>query len=139
MAKSTAKGKSKGPAQSLAQSVSAQAGPVGATSSITRDEIYHRLEYYFHAGNSPTGPHVISPAAPIGPLLKNLGLSDLFININRQSGVFVPAWNSPLFHGVQFPWDSLPPTVIGIKDVRVFGDLIESAVDSYRHFGWQVT
>jgi hypothetical protein len=66
-------------------------------------------------------------------------LADLYININRQSSVYVPAWKSALFNGVKFPWDSLPKVVVGIKDIKTFLDLIDCAVASHRHFGWQVT
>jgi hypothetical protein len=110
-----------------------------AMSTISRDEIYHRLEWYFHASHDPHGPHVIPPAAPIGPFLKNLTLADLYININKQSSTYVPAWNSALFNGVQFPWDSVPGVFTGIRDLKTFGDLINCAVASYNHFGWQVT
>jgi hypothetical protein len=108
-------------------------------STISRDEIYHRLEWYFNASHNPMGPHVIAETAPIGPFLQNLTPADLFVNINKASTVYVPAWSSPLFNGVQFPWDSLPGVVIGIKDVKTFGNLIDSGAASYRHFGWQVT
>lgn len=108
-------------------------------STIGRDEIYHRLEWYFHASHDPNGPHVIPPTAPIGAFLKNLTLADLYININKQSSVYVPAWNSALFNGVQFPWDSLAGVVVGVKDLKTFRDLIDCAVASYRHFGWHVT
>jgi hypothetical protein len=108
-------------------------------STISRDEIYHRLEWYLKASHDPNGTHVIPPAAPIGPFLQSLTLADLFVNINKASSVYVPAWKSPLFNGVQFPWDSLAGVVTGIKDVQTFGDLLDCAAASYGHAGWQVT
>gem|GEM_PF-4838355 len=107
-------------------------------STITRDEIYHRLEWYFDRAHNPNGVHMISPGAPISALLRNLTLANLYENINRISPIFTPAWNSALFHGVRIPWVSQPPTAIGIQDVRSFGDLINSVVLSYQHFGWRV-
>jgi hypothetical protein len=106
--------------------------------SITRDEIYHRLEWYFHASNDPQGPHTIAPTAPMSALLHGLSLSDLYININKASQTFVPAWNSTLFHGVQIPWISAPSGAIGIKDIKTFGDLINCLVGAYSHAGWKV-
>jgi hypothetical protein len=138
--------KSKGvapPATLPAGSVATSTLPVkfkGASmSTISRDEIYHRLEWYFRASHDPQGPHVIPPAAPIGPFLNNLTPSDLWVNMNKQSSVYVPAWRSALFNGVQFPLVSVPNVVTGIADVKTFGDLIDCAVASYTHFGWQVT
>ena len=107
--------------------------------TISRNEIYHRLEWYFDKGHDPHGKHTIPPATPITSLLHNLGLEDLYVNLSRASQMYVPAWNSQLFHGVAIPWISQLGAAIGIKDVKSMGDLINSFVLSYRHAGWQVT
>jgi hypothetical protein len=62
----------------------------------------------------------------------------LYVNINKASQTFVPAWNSTLFHGVQIPWVSAPNGVVGIQDIKTFGDLIDCVVGAYRHAGWKV-
>lgn len=107
--------------------------------TISRDEIYHRLEWYFDKSHDPHGPHTIPPATLITTLLHNLGLEDLYVNLSRASQMYVPAWNSQLFHGVAIPWISEAGVAIGIKDVKTMGDLINSFVLSYKHAGWQVT
>lgn len=134
----------KGKPASKMVTISAMASFTGtAQQSITRNEIYHRLEWYFDARHDPTGPHTIDPTAPIeaffGGLDGNTGREVLYFNINKASRTYVPAWASPLFHAVQIPWESLPPVALGIKDVKTFGDLIQSLVLSYRHLGWIVT
>ncbi|MEK9284579.1 MULTISPECIES: hypothetical protein [unclassified Bradyrhizobium] len=112
----------------------------GTTSrTISRDEIYHRLEWYFDKSHDPHGPHTIPSATPISALLHNLGLEDLYVNLCKASQMYVPAWNSQLFHGVAIPWISKAGIAIGIKDVKTMGDLINSFVLSYKHAGWQVT
>ena len=107
--------------------------------TITRDEIYHRLEWYFNASHDPQGPHTIAPTAPMSALLHGLSLSDLYVNINKASQTFYPAWNSTLFHGVQIPWISMPNGALGVKDIKTFGDLINCVVGAYGHAGWKVT
>lgn len=106
--------------------------------TISRDEIYHRLEWYFDRSHDPHGPHTIPPATVITALLHNLGLEDLYVNINRVSQTYIPAWNSQLFHGVLIPWISKPNVAIGIKDIKTMGDLINCLVLSYKHAGWHV-
>src|ERR1022692_3939219 len=111
----------------------------GATpQSISRDEIYHRLEWYLNVSHDPTGPHLIPPGASITPFLKNITLTTFWQNINNHSSLYVPAWQSPLFNGVKFPLNS-GPGAVGILNVKTMEDLIECAVDSYKHAGWQVT
>lgn len=107
--------------------------------TISRDEIYHRLEWYFNASHDPYGRHTIAPSAPITKLLHGTTLEDLYININKASQTYYPAWSSTLFNGVQIPWISLPNVAIGIKDIKTFGDLINCLVLSYKHAGWNVT
>jgi hypothetical protein len=107
--------------------------------SISREEIYHRLEWYFEKSHDPHGQHSIAPTAPISALLHGLSLSDLYVNINKASQTYYPAWTSLLFHGVQIPWISAPDSAIGIKDIKTFGDLVNCLVLSYRHAGWQVS
>lgn len=67
------------------------------------------------------------------------GRQVLWVNVNKISATYIPAWRSALFHGVQFPWQSQPPVAIGIRDIQTLGNLIDSAVLTYRHFGWRVT
>jgi hypothetical protein len=106
--------------------------------TISRDEIYHRLEWYFDRSHNPHGPHSIPPGTSIGLLLHNLGLQDLYVNINRASQMYVPAWGSMLFNGVIIPWISAPGVAIGVKDVKTLDDLINCLVLSYQHAGWNV-
>lgn len=73
------------------------------------------------------------------PMDPATGRQVLWVNINKISSTYIPAWRSALFHGVQFPWPSEAPNAIGIRDIRTFGNLIDSAVLTYRHFGWRVT
>ena len=107
--------------------------------TISRDEIYHRLEWYFDKSHDPNGPHTIAPTAQISALLHGLALSDLYVNINKASQTYYPAWQSTLFHGVQIPWISAPSGSIGIKDIKIFGDLINCLVGAFGHAGWKVT
>jgi hypothetical protein len=107
--------------------------------TISRDEIYHRLEWYFDRSHDPHGMHTIPSNTPIASLLHNLGLQDLYVNINRASQTYIPGWNSQLFHGVVIPWISAPKVAIGIQDVKTMGDLINCLVMSYQHAGWRVT
>ena len=104
---------------------------------ISRDEIYHRLEWYFKASHDPEGPHVILPTAPIGQL-QTVTLPVLFTNINKASSTYVPAWDSTLFNGVHFPFNSTEGSP-GIADVQTFGDLINCAAAAYANAGWDVT
>jgi hypothetical protein len=110
--------------------------------SITRDEIYHRLEWYFDQRHDPRRGHGIDPNSPIDGFFQGMdgatGRQVLWVNLNRISATFSPAWQSALFHGIQFPWTSKPPTAIGLRDIQTFGNLIDSAVLTYRHFGWNV-
>ena len=106
--------------------------------TISRDEIYHRLEWYFDRSHDPHGPHTIPPKTAITALLHNLGLQELWVNINRASQTYIPAWTSQLFHGVVIPWLSEPKVALGIKDVKTMGDLINCLVMSYQHAGWKV-
>lgn len=110
-----------------------------AARSISREEIYHRLNWYFDPGHNPVGPFTIAPNVPISALLHNLGLADLFVNINRASDTFMPAWNSQLFHGVDIPYVSAVPGGIGIQDIKTFGDLVTCTVAAYKSAGWTVT
>jgi hypothetical protein len=111
--------------------------------SISRDEIYHRLEWYFDHSHNPQGKHTIDPNTPIDSFFQGMdpatGRQVLWVNINKISPTYIPAWRSALFHGVQFPWISQSPIAIGIRDIQSFGNLIEAAVLTYRHFGWSVT
>lgn len=111
--------------------------------SITRDEIYHRLEWYFDHSHDPRRGHSIDPNSAIEAFFQGMdpatGRQVLWVNINKISSTYIPAWRSALFHGVQFPWPSEAPNAIGIRDIRTFGNLIDSAVLTYRHFGWRVT
>lgn len=107
--------------------------------TISRDEIYHRLEWYFDKSHDPHGVHTIPPGTAIGLLLRGLGLSDLYVNLTRASQTFIPAWNSLLFHGVHIPWVSQPGVAKGVQDVKTMGDLIDCLVLSYQHAGWHVT
>lgn len=117
-------------------------GPDGFTATlpgtISRDEIYHRLEWYFDSSHNPHGPHSIPPGTSISLLLHNLGLQDLYVNINRVSQTYIPAWTSLLFNGVVIPWISAPGVAIGIQDVKTMDDLINCLVLSYQHAGWHV-
>lgn len=110
--------------------------------TITESEIYHRLEWYFDQRHDPTKGHSIDPNTPIEKFFHNMdpatGRQVLWVNLNKASPTYFPAWRSALFHGIRFPWISEKPAAIGIRDVQNFGDLIDSAVLSYRHFGWQV-
>ncbi|MBB4398542.1 hypothetical protein [Bradyrhizobium sp. ERR14] len=110
---------------------------------ISRDEIYHRLEWYFDHSHNPRGPHTIDPNSPIDAFFQGMdpatGRKILWVNINKISPTYVPAWRSALFHGVQFPWTSKPDVAIGLRDIQSFGNLIDSAVLTYEHFGWRVS
>jgi hypothetical protein len=110
---------------------------------ILRDEIYHRLEWYFDHSHDPRGPHTIDPNTPIDAFFQGMDPSTarkvLWVNINKISPTYIPAWRSPLFHGVQFPWESAPKVAIGIRDLQSFGNLIDSAVLTYEHVGWRVS
>jgi hypothetical protein len=106
--------------------------------TISKDEIYHRLEWYFDRSHDPHGVHTIPPGTPIGSFLHNLGLQDLYVNINRASQTYMPAWTSMLFNGVIIPWISQAGVAIGIQDVKTLGDLIDCLVLSYQHAGWRV-
>jgi hypothetical protein len=110
---------------------------------IARDEIYHRLEWYFDHSHDPRGPHTIDPNTPLDAFFQGMDSGTarqvLWVNINKISSTYIPAWHSALFHGVQFPWISSPPIAIGIRDVQTFENLIESAVLTYQHFGWRVS
>lgn len=136
----TKKTKKKAGKRERAQNISLEAVGVGA---ISQDEIYHRLEWYFDHTHNPTRGHSIDPNTPIDSFFQGMdpatGRQVLWVNINKISPTYIPAWRSPLFHGVQFPWESLPPGAIGIRDIQSFGNLIDSAVLTYRHFGWRVT
>jgi len=114
-----------------------------ASAYITRDEIYHRLEWYFDQSHNPHAPHVIEPNMPIDLFFHGMDSATarkvLFVNINKISSTYVPAWRSALFHGVQFPWASRPDVAIGHRDIQSFGNLIDSAVLAYEYFGWHVT
>jgi hypothetical protein len=111
--------------------------------TIARDEIYHRLEWYFNVRHDPTSPHQIDPATPIELFFENMAPATvryvLHTNFNRNSGNYVPAWRSALFHGVQIPWASQPPVAVGVRDVRTFSDLITCVALAYTHVGWNVT
>jgi hypothetical protein len=106
-------------------------------STISEDEIYHRLEWFFESSHNPHGPHTIPPDTAIGLLLKNLSLEDLYNALTRASQIYVPAWTSMLFHGVAIPWVS-GTGAVGVRDVKTFGDLIRCLVLSYKHAGWKV-
>lgn len=110
---------------------------------ISRDEIYHRLEWYFDHSHNPRGPHTIDPNTPIEAFFQGMdpatGRKVLWVNINKISPTYVPAWRSALFHGVQFPWTSKPDVAVGLQDIQSFGNLIDSAVLTYEHFGWRVS
>lgn len=107
--------------------------------SIKRNEIYHRLEWFFDKSHNPAGQHKIPPAVPIALLWRNLPLESLCVSMNQQTAI-IPAWNSPLFHNVPIPWVSGPtPGAIGIRDVKNFGDLIDCVVSAYGVAGWNVT
>ncbi len=109
------------------------------TRSITRNEIYHRLEWFFDRHHDPSGKHTIPPAAPIAGLWRNLPLESLCVSMNQQVAV-IPAWNSPLFHNVPIPWVSgTIPGSIGVKDVKNFGDLVDCVVFAYSVAGWNVS
>ncbi|MBB5052783.1 hypothetical protein HNQ36_002757 [Afipia massiliensis] len=114
-----------------------------AAGSITEDEIYHRLEWFFDPRHDPAKGHSIDPNTPIEKFFQNMdpstGRTVLWVNINKASPTYFPAWRSALFHGVQFPWTSQKPIAIGIRDIQNFGKLIDSAVLSYQHVGWQVS
>ncbi|MDH2399223.1 hypothetical protein ABIB85_007514 [Bradyrhizobium sp. JR1.5] len=130
------------PAKKQGSTMSANfAGMAG--SFISRDEIYHRLEWYFDHSHNPKGPHTIDPNTPIDAFFENMdpstGRKVLWVNINKISPTFVPAWKSALFHGVQFPWLSKKDVAIGLRDIQSFGNLIDSAVLTYEHFGWHVS
>jgi len=136
-----AKSKSKPTGSSQAESALASfSGTMPQT--ISRDEIYHRLEWYFDKSHDPLGPHTINPSTPIEAFFAGLdpvtGRQVLWSNINKASSIYFHAWNSALFHGVQVPWPSSPPIAIGIKDIKTFGDLINAYVLAYTHFGWHV-
>lgn len=110
---------------------------------ISRDEIYHRLEWYFDHSHDPRGPHTIDPNTPIDAFFQGMDSATarqvLWVNINKISPTYIPAWRSPLFHGVQFPWQSVAGVSIGIRDLQTFGNLIDSTVLTYQHFGWRVS
>jgi hypothetical protein len=98
--------------------------------SISRDEIYYRLEWIFTNQYNPTAPHVIAPSAPIGSLLKNLTLEELWEKLDQVS--------PQAFHGITIPWLSNSNNP-GVKDVKFFGDLINCMVAAYKQAGWTVT
>jgi hypothetical protein len=127
------------PRQPRSAAPATEAGFAGSIAqTISRNEIYHRLEWYFDRSHDPHGPHTIPPSTKVTNLLNNLSLADLYVNINKVSQTYIPAWNSMLFHGVTIPWVSKPNVAIGIKDVKTMGDLIDSLVLSYQHAGWKV-
>lgn len=124
-----------GGAAALAARLAANEAFSGTIShTISRDEIYHRLEWYFDKSHDPNGVHMIPPGTAIGSLFRGIGLSDLYINISRAAQLFIPAWNSPLFNGVHIRWES--PN--GFKDVKNMGNLIECLVSSYKLAGWLI-
>jgi hypothetical protein len=105
-------------------------GTLPATTS--RDEIYHRLEWYFDMSHNPHGPHTIPPGTAIGSLLHGVTLADLYIHMQRASQTYIPAWSSMLFNGVLIPWTG------GVQDVRSMDDLINCMVRAYKSSGWRV-
>jgi hypothetical protein len=133
--------KAKKSAEPGAGNVSAFTATAGGL--ISRDEIYHRLEWYFDHSHDPQRGHTIDPNTPIDSFFQGMdpatGRQVLWVNINKISPTYIPAWRSALFHGVQFPWISQPPIAIGIRDIQSLGNLIDSAVLTYQHFGWRVT
>jgi hypothetical protein len=113
-----------------------------ASARITRDEIYHRLEWFFDPRHNPAGPHRIPPSVPLEKFSSGVDPSTaremLWASLKRASSTYTPAWRSPLFHGVQLPWESTPP-LQGVRDAKVFGDLITRYAQAYMHAGWSVT
>jgi hypothetical protein len=102
-----------------------------AGASVSRDEIYYRLEWVFTNKYDPSSPHVIAPIAQISALLKHLTLEDLWEKLDRVS--------PQAFHGITIPWLSNAPNYPGVKDVKTFGDLINVIVGAYRKAGWTVS
>jgi hypothetical protein len=100
--------------------------------TTSRDEIYHRLEWYFDKSHDPHGLHTIPPGTSIGLLLHGLTLQDLYINMQRASQTYIPAWSSMLFNGVVIPWTG------GIEGVKSMDDLIDCLVRCYQSAGWHV-
>ena len=135
--------KKRGAAKRKPTRASASALPARFTGAvpgtITRDEIYHRLEWFFDASHNPRGPHRINPNTPIGRFFSgadpSTGRQILWNSLNQASQQFFPAWNSRLFHGVLVPWASQLPAAIGIRDVQEFGGLINAFVLAYTHAG----
>ena len=100
--------------------------------TTSRDEIYHRLEWYFDKSHNPHGLHTIKSDTSIGLLLHGLTLQDLYVNMQRASQTYIPAWSSMLFNGVLIPWTG------GIEGVKSMDDLINCLVRSYQSAGWRV-
>jgi hypothetical protein len=133
--------KAKKPAKAGAANVSAFTATGGG--SISQDEIYHRLEWYFDHSHDPQRGHTIDPNTPIDSFFQGVdparGRQVLWVNINKISPTYIPAWRSALFHGVDFPWPSHSEITIGIRDIQSFGNLIDAAVRNYTQSGWNVT
>ena len=123
--------KAKTPAVSAA--LSGSNGFTGALpGTISRDEISHRLEWYFDKSHNPHGPHSIPPGTSIGLLLHGLTLQDLYVNMQRASQTYIPAWTSMLFNGVLIQWTG------GVEGVKSMDDLIDCMVRCYQSAGWRV-
>lgn len=109
---------------------------------ISRNEIYHRLEWFFIPAHNPAGPHRINPNAPIEQFFNGMdplsGRGNLWVRLNKASQTFIPAWNSQLFHGIQLPWESRKDVSIGIRDVKKFGDLLRAYEYGYIYAGYAV-
>jgi hypothetical protein len=107
--------------------------------TISRDEIYHRVEWYFDRNHSPQGPHQIPPNVAMSLLLRNVTMQTFYVNLCRAGQTFFPAWGSMLLHGVAIPWVASAPGIPGISNCTVFGDVVVCICASYGHAGWRVT
>ncbi|RTL49158.1 MAG: hypothetical protein EKK40_15840 [Bradyrhizobiaceae bacterium] len=103
----------------------------GIAPHTSRREIYYRLEWYFLGEYLPNKVHRIDPAAPISSLLRGIGLADLCYNMNLEEN------RSKYFNGVRILWDSPPPPK-SFKNVKSFGELLDSVVADYRIAGFVI-
>jgi hypothetical protein len=107
-------------------------------SSITRAQLYQRLEWFFERTPNPEGLTTIVDTASLDALHPGLTPLNLWQSLNEASRTYFPAWRARLFDGVQIPWTLPQPGVPGIKDAANFGDLVDCLVLSYQHAGFNV-
>ncbi len=107
--------------------------------TITRDEIYHRLEWYFNASHDPAGTtHYSSNGAyecvtswvPARPNCTKTSIKPVRLSIPPGTARCFMVCNSLDINAERSP---------GVKDIKTFGDLINCVVGAYGHAGWKVT